>query len=64
MFALIGAGSSIKSGRVGGMSAEVTLNSVCAARVSSRRLPYLPRVRTPTVSMRGILGEGGFLHRH
>ena len=51
-----GAGSSMRSGRGGGMSAEVTSNSVCAARVSSRRLPYLPRVMTQMVGIKGILG--------
>ena len=45
----------MRSGRVGGMSAKVTLG-VCAVRVSSRRLPYLLRVMTPMVGIKGILG--------
>ncbi len=55
-----GAGSSMRLDRVGGMSTEVTLNSMCAARVSSRRLPYLPRVKTAMVSMRDMFGGGGW----
>lgn len=51
-----GAGSSMKSGRVGGMSADETVNSVRRVIVSSSRLPYFPRVMTPIESIGGILG--------
>ena len=51
-----GAGSSMKSGRVGGMSADETVNSVWWVIVSSSRLPYLPRVMIPIESIGGILG--------
>ena len=50
-----GAGSSMKSGRVGGMSADETVNSVRRVIVSSSRLPYLPRVMIPIESIGGIL---------
>ena len=46
----------MKSGRVGGMSADETVNSVWWVIVSSSRLPYLPRVMIPIESIGGILG--------
>jgi hypothetical protein len=45
----------MRSGRVGGMSAEVTLNYVCAVRASSNRLPYMPQVMTQMVGIKCIL---------
>lgn len=54
-----GAGSSMKSGRVGGMSADETVNSVRRVIVSSSRLPYFPRVITPIESMGVYWGVRG-----
>jgi len=54
-----GAGSSMKSGRVGGTSANETVNSVWWVIVSSSRLPYFPRVMTPIESIRVYWGVGG-----
>ena len=52
-----GAGSSMKSGRVGGMSVDEIVNYDWWVIVSSSRLPYLPRVMIPIESIEGILGH-------